>query len=444
MYGDNLLNLRKLSLVMPTISLCMITKNEEVFLDKCLKSVKPLVDEIIVVDTGSTDNTKNIAKKYTKNVFDFPWTNSFSDARNESLKYATKEWIFVLDADEKVAKQDHGLIKQLTNEKDVDAFLLEQRNYTTSPALFGWIACTGEYTEEKGFEGYYPFQTIRLFRNSKQVKYQNRVHETIKDSVHRVGKTTIPIHHFGRINGLSPEKLITYLELGKRDLNEHPNDLHSHYEIALIYHQLNDIESGISHITEIIKKNPGFRHTLTILGILSVQRGDLNTAFLSFKKSVQMNPRDETAAHYLGVLYEKAGKIDEALSYFEKARSLNPSLTTSWINSARIYINQKKYNEAHALVDTAMTTSKDPILVSVKAEIYLAEGKYHDAIRMVKKFLRKENSASMINLYWNLSTMYEERGDIKRAIDILEDAVKLKPKETEPLVNRIADLKKSA
>ena len=85
------------------LSLCMIVKNEQEDLPKCLEAVKKFVDEIIIMDTGSTDKTKEVAKKFTKNVFDFKWKNDFAAARNESLKHATGDWILCLDADEVIS-----------------------------------------------------------------------------------------------------------------------------------------------------------------------------------------------------------------------------------------------------------------------------------------------------------------------------------------------------
>src|SRR5690625_6404854 len=85
---------------MVTVSLCMIVKDEEQVLERCLKSVYDLVEEINVVDTGSTDKTIEIAKKYTDRVFHFKWTGKFKDARNKSFNYATKEYIFYIDADD--------------------------------------------------------------------------------------------------------------------------------------------------------------------------------------------------------------------------------------------------------------------------------------------------------------------------------------------------------
>ena len=88
---------------MPKLSLCMIVKNEEKFLAGCLESVKNIVDEIIIVDTGSTDKTIEIANSYNAKVYHFEWKNDFSLARNESIKHATGDWILILDADERLA-----------------------------------------------------------------------------------------------------------------------------------------------------------------------------------------------------------------------------------------------------------------------------------------------------------------------------------------------------
>ena len=88
------------------VSLCMIVKNEENYLPNCLNSIKDIVDEIIVVDTGSTDKTVDIAKSFGAKVYYFPWRNNFSEARNESLKYATKDWILILDADDELSPKN--------------------------------------------------------------------------------------------------------------------------------------------------------------------------------------------------------------------------------------------------------------------------------------------------------------------------------------------------
>ncbi|GIO28076.1 glycosyltransferase [Ornithinibacillus bavariensis] len=104
---------------MISISLCMIVKNEEEVLARCLDSVKDIVDEINIVDTGSTDNTVEIANRYTDRVFYFEWIGDFAAARNESFKYATKDYILYLDADDVLLEEDRKKLKELKETLDI-------------------------------------------------------------------------------------------------------------------------------------------------------------------------------------------------------------------------------------------------------------------------------------------------------------------------------------
>jgi len=123
----------------PTISLCMIAKNEESNLADCLNSAKGIADEIIIVDTGSTDRTKEIAKKFSAKIYDFKWMDDFSAARNESLKHAAKDWVLVLDADEALDEEGKKAIRELVNGKEADAFLFLQKNYTNETNIAGFV-----------------------------------------------------------------------------------------------------------------------------------------------------------------------------------------------------------------------------------------------------------------------------------------------------------------
>lgn len=112
---------------MITISLCMIVKNEEDVLERCLKSMSPVADEIIIVDTGSTDTTKDIALRYTPHVFDFPWIDDFSKARNFAFSKATQQYCMWVDADDILTPSDQARLKTLkdTSEPTVDIFMLK-------------------------------------------------------------------------------------------------------------------------------------------------------------------------------------------------------------------------------------------------------------------------------------------------------------------------------
>lgn len=98
---------------MNEISLCMIVKNEEDVLARCLDTVKDIVDEIIIVDTGSVDTTKEIAKEYTDKIYNFKWIDDFASARNFAFSKATKEYIMWLDADDIILEQDRNKLKDL-------------------------------------------------------------------------------------------------------------------------------------------------------------------------------------------------------------------------------------------------------------------------------------------------------------------------------------------
>ncbi|WP_338379141.1 glycosyltransferase family 2 protein, partial [Enterococcus faecium] len=103
---------------MVSVSLCMIVKNEEEVLERCLKSVYELVDEIIIVDTGSEDATVSIAQSYTDKVYFFEWCNDFSKARNFSYSKATKDYIFFMDADEVLPETEQGKFRDLKESLD--------------------------------------------------------------------------------------------------------------------------------------------------------------------------------------------------------------------------------------------------------------------------------------------------------------------------------------
>lgn len=148
---------------MTTISACIIAKNEEKNLLRCLKSITNLADEIILVDTGSNDNTINIAKKFNANIIEFPWNNNFSDARNKALEHATKDWILIIDCDEALD------ISQIT---DIKNTLSQASNIGFSLKLVNII-------NNSPIEGEYLF---RIFKNYSGFYFKGRINERILNS----------------------------------------------------------------------------------------------------------------------------------------------------------------------------------------------------------------------------------------------------------------------
>ncbi len=153
---------------MVSISLCMIVKNEEAILRRCLDSVADLMDEIIIVDTGSTDKTKTIAAEYTNQIYDFAWVNDFSAARNFAFSKATKEYIYSADADEVLDEENRHRFRVL-KEHLLPEVEIVQMKYGNQ-LHFGTVY---NFDEE-----YRP----KLFKRVREFQWIEPIHETIRTS----------------------------------------------------------------------------------------------------------------------------------------------------------------------------------------------------------------------------------------------------------------------
>lgn len=179
----------------PFLSLCMIVKNEENCLSKCLSSVKGLVDEYIIVDTGSSDRTKEIASKYTDTVFDLVWKNDFSYARNAAIKHAKGDWILVLDADEYVEDQYFA---------SVTAFLRNLDAAKPTGIILPVYNFVGEGHSGKISES----SAIRIFTNHSDLIFTRPIHEqlvSLSGSMKKIDYK-FPIYHTGYTDEILHEK----------------------------------------------------------------------------------------------------------------------------------------------------------------------------------------------------------------------------------------------
>lgn len=186
-----------------SISLCIIVKDEGRILEKFLKKIKPFVEEIIIVDTGSKDNSKRIAKKYTSKVYDFKWCDDFSKARNFSISKAKKEWILWLDPDEIVSKNDLGKIREFTKNKEYLGYRFIQETFVNNKKYVQGIC--------------------KLFQNNKGINFIYHVHESVMPSIKalggKIGKTGIIIKHKSVYN---LEKAQYYLNLIEEKAKKYP------------------------------------------------------------------------------------------------------------------------------------------------------------------------------------------------------------------------------
>jgi tetratricopeptide (TPR) repeat protein len=168
------------------LSLCMIVRDEEAMLGRCLAAVAPAVDEIVVVDTGSVDDTVKIAESFGAHVLHHPWTGDFAAARNASFDAATGDWLLYLDADEVLVDGDAERLRALTGHTWREAIYLVETNHTGD--LDDGTAVTHD--------------ALRLFRNRADYRFEGRIHEQIAHRLpgflpERLERSDVRVEHFG-------------------------------------------------------------------------------------------------------------------------------------------------------------------------------------------------------------------------------------------------------
>jgi glycosyltransferase involved in cell wall biosynthesis len=214
----------------PALSACLIVRNEEAVLPTCLENVRQVAAEIVVVDTGSTDRTAEIARDFGARLFHFAWRDDFSAARNESLRRATGDWVLYIDADEVIRAADLPKVRAVVERDDIMAATVRQR--IPQPAGNVTTAVYSEY--------------CRLFHNHPQIRFTGRVHEQILPAIERLGgrvlRTDIVIEHWAY--AATPQKKRRRAERNLRlllaDADERPGDPFVALNLGLTYRELDD------------------------------------------------------------------------------------------------------------------------------------------------------------------------------------------------------------
>lgn len=286
-----------------TISLCMIVKDEENTLSRCLSSISKACDEIIIVDTGSRDSTKEIAKKFTDKIFDFKWINDFSKARNFAFSKATMDYILWLDADDYIKDDDLEKLIKLKNDFDpsIDSVTMKyilSQDSNSNPSFFSI--------------------RNRLVKRSKNFKWIGAVHEYL-EVYGNIYKSDINIIH-GKIKHtpdrnikIYEEKLKKKEDFSPRDLFYYANELYDHkrYAEAIDYYNM-FLDTNKGWIEDIIYSLGKLADCYDALGDI-LKRNEV--IYKSFEYDI---PRPEFCCR-LGYKFLQENKLKQAIFWYELA-----------------------------------------------------------------------------------------------------------------------------
>jgi glycosyltransferase involved in cell wall biosynthesis len=272
----------------------MVVKNEAVHLPACLDSVKTLAGEIVIVDTGSSDGTQEIARRYGARVipFDFSFVD-FSAARNAGISQAKGNWIFSLDADETLDPAGISLIEQLAAGNENSGYYVARRNRSADPNAF-----TTDYI-------------VRLFPNRRDYRYQGRVHETIDAAIlaggGRLRKTAICIDHNFSSNPESRQRRNRwYIQILKEEIAANPKDDTRLDFLAAEYHQLEMFDEATEVAEQIVRARPLDPAAHLRAGIYHLMfRPDFIKARKDFEEALRLRPGYPEALSFLQTLEER-------------------------------------------------------------------------------------------------------------------------------------------
>lgn len=338
---------------MKTLALVMIVKNEDQVIGRCLDSVQKLVDEMIILDTGSTDQTKMIAQSYGAKVYEWEWNNNFSYARNAALEHSTCDWILVLDADEYINNDCSEAIRQFINNENA----------------IGKVKRVDQFIGDDGTLSHVQSYISRLFPS--EIRYEGSIHEQLVSDLPRI-KIAVELYHDGYMNKKSDRNI----PILQAEITKNPHDAYFHFQLAKEYRGIDNHAFAYEHLKKayslvgrsdsyapnvvvnllyeiiatekyeegltVINKEQNWLHNFAdfhfVCGILYMKLILSNTAKYvelfpliekSYLKCLQIGETDQfesvvgtgsfTALHNLGSLYEVMGNLVKAKQCYQEA-----------------------------------------------------------------------------------------------------------------------------
>lgn len=282
----------------------MIVKNEEQFIERVIQNVQPVADEIVITDTGSTDGTVDIIKKFKPKLFHYRWNGNEAQARNFTLSKCKTNWILFIDADEFIDVRDYQKIKQLVAGEDkYIAYRILLRHYINPSVNF-------ENLYQQDWIGSYSLHTIiRIFKNREGIFYSKPVYTSLDESLRgrsdKTGNSNIVFHHLDILR-----------------------DNHKKIEKAKWYHH---------DVFENLKRSPDSPEVNYVVAHYYKLRGEFDKAVKYYKKALKLKPKDIKAKLSLGLTYVMLGKEVKGMRLIRacaKNKNVHPWEIESHLNTA--------------------------------------------------------------------------------------------------------------
>lgn len=305
------------------LSLCLIVRNEEASLERCLKSAASLVDEIIVVDTGSTDKSLQIAETFGAKIFKTEWEDDFSKARNHALEKASGHWILVLDADEVLGYVSRDTLYALLHSQEAEGYFIKI------------ISILGSNSESETSEDW----VVRLFRNKPQYRFQGVIHEQVKPAISSasgdasIKMSDLTIYHDGYLTATikQKKKVKRNSRIIQKALVQNPNHPFLLYSLGCEFFLSDDYTAAISHFQKalaVLPENEGYMGDLLIkTGLCLYMLGEKETFLHLLKSYKEKKPFAPEILFLSGLANLERGNLAEAEADIKKCLETLPSNT---------------------------------------------------------------------------------------------------------------------
>ncbi|MCZ2344469.1 MAG: glycosyltransferase [Bacteroidales bacterium] len=298
------------------VSGCLIVRDNAKTIRPCLESLHPWVDELVVVDTGSQDETPAIAAELGARVFHFPWCDDFSAARNESIRYARGSWVFWMDSDDTIDPTNGKRLRDLADQPHPDHVL----GYVIR------VHCPGPQGVDAG--DVTVVDHVKLIRNRPDLRFEHRIHEQILPAIRRAGGdvawTDLFVVHSGYDHSTAGQarKLDRDLKLLHLDLADRPDHPFTLFNLGMTYADVNRYPEAAGYLEASLRHaSSGESHLRKVYALLAhceARQGRLDTALAVCQRGLTAFPDDLELLFRTGVLYQELGKVQEAITAYQR------------------------------------------------------------------------------------------------------------------------------